>query len=36
MTKLTVNWEELPEEYIHLGGRGLTSTIIVDEVDPFV
>ena len=26
--------EEIPERYKHLGGRGLTSTLIYDEVDP--
>ncbi len=26
--------EEVPERYKNLGGRGLTSTLIYDEVDP--
>ncbi len=26
--------EEVPERYENLGGRGLTSTLIYDEVDP--
>ncbi|HFD39915.1 MAG TPA: aldehyde ferredoxin oxidoreductase, partial [Anaerolineae bacterium] len=34
MTDRSVSIEELPERYQHLGGRGLTSTIIYDEVDP--
>jgi aldehyde:ferredoxin oxidoreductase len=34
MTDLSVTYEELPEAYKELGGRGLTSTIIHDEVDP--
>ncbi len=34
MTKLTSKWEELPPKYFHLGGRGLTSTIVAEEVDP--
>jgi aldehyde:ferredoxin oxidoreductase len=34
MTDLSVTYEEVPEAYKALGGRGLSSTIIHDEVDP--
>jgi aldehyde:ferredoxin oxidoreductase len=34
MTDLTHTVEDLPEAYKYLGGRGLTSTIVHDEVDP--
>ncbi len=34
MTDLTAKYEDVPEKYKHLGGRGLTSSIIYDEVDP--
>jgi aldehyde:ferredoxin oxidoreductase len=34
MTDRTAKVEDLPQAYAHLGGRGLTSTIIHDEVDP--
>jgi aldehyde:ferredoxin oxidoreductase len=34
MTDLSVTFEEVPEAYKTLGGRGLSSTIIHDEVDP--
>ena len=34
MTNLTAIYEEVPEKYRLLGGRGLTSTIVADEVDP--
>ncbi len=34
MTDRTVAYEDVPEKYKLLGGRGLTSTIIYDEVDP--
>lgn len=34
MTDRTVLLEGLPEAYKYLGGRGLTSTIVHDEVDP--
>ncbi|MGB9777579.1 MAG: aldehyde ferredoxin oxidoreductase family protein [Anaerolineae bacterium] len=34
MTDRTVQYEEVPEKYRYLGGRGLTSSIIYDEVDP--
>ena len=34
MTDLSYSVEELPEAYKYLGGRGLTSTIVHDEVDP--
>ncbi|MDY0104990.1 MAG: aldehyde ferredoxin oxidoreductase N-terminal domain-containing protein, partial [Lentimicrobium sp.] len=34
MTSLTVSSEEVPEKWKGLGGRGLTSTIVADEVKP--
>jgi len=34
MTDQTVTYEDVPEAYRFLGGRGLTSFIICDEVDP--
>jgi aldehyde:ferredoxin oxidoreductase len=34
MTDRTAVLEDLPEKYKHLGGRGLTSTLVFDEVDP--
>jgi len=34
MTDRSLKLEEVPEKYQQLGGRGLTSTIIYDEVDP--
>jgi aldehyde:ferredoxin oxidoreductase len=34
MTDRSVTYEEVPEAYKTLGGRGLSSTIIYDEVDP--
>jgi aldehyde:ferredoxin oxidoreductase len=34
MTDQTVKFEEIPEKYQGLGGRGLTSTIVAEEVDP--
>ncbi|HID90186.1 MAG TPA: aldehyde ferredoxin oxidoreductase [Anaerolineae bacterium] len=34
MTDRTTAYEEMPEKYKFLGGRGLTSTIVYDEVDP--
>jgi len=34
MTDRTVAYEDVPEKLKFLGGRGLTSTIIHDEVDP--
>lgn len=34
MTDLSVRFEEVPEKYALLGGRGLTSSIIYDEVPP--
>ncbi len=34
MTDRTAVLEDLPAKYKHLGGRGLTSTIVFDEVDP--
>ncbi len=34
MTDRTAKLEEVPERYKNLGGRGLTSTLIYDEVDP--
>ena len=34
MTDLTATYEDVPEKYRLLGGRGLTSTIVADEVEP--
>ncbi len=34
MTDRSYKVEEVPEKYRQLGGRGLTSTIVYDEVDP--
>ncbi len=34
MTTLKVTAEEVPEKYALLGGRGLTSALVADEVDP--
>jgi len=34
MTDRTTAYEDVPEKYKFLGGRGLTSTIVYDEVDP--
>jgi len=34
MTDRTATYEDVPDKYKFLGGRGLTSTIICDEVDP--
>jgi aldehyde:ferredoxin oxidoreductase len=34
MTSLQTIWQNLPEKYRMLGGRGLTSRIIADEVPP--
>jgi len=34
MSDLSCKLKEVPEQYRTLGGRGLTSTIIYDEVDP--
>jgi len=34
MTKQTVKVEEIPQEYVGLGGRGLTSIMINNEVPP--
>src|SRR3972149_4204287 len=34
LTDLTVSREEAPEEYALLGGRSLTSRIVLREVDP--
>jgi aldehyde:ferredoxin oxidoreductase len=34
MTDRSVTLEDLPEAYKYLGGRGLTSTLVSDEVDP--
>ena len=34
MNKLEANHEDLPKDYQTLGGRGLTSTIVSDEVPP--
>ena len=34
MTTQTITFEEVKKDYELLGGRGLTSQIISDEVDP--
>ncbi len=34
MTDRSVSLEEIPDRYQQLGGRGLTSTLIAEEVDP--
>jgi aldehyde:ferredoxin oxidoreductase len=34
MTDRTAVLGDLPDKYKHLGGRGLTSTLVFDEVDP--
>jgi len=34
MSERTAAYEEVPDAYRELGGRGLTSTIVCDEVDP--
>lgn len=34
MTDRSAKLEDVPERYQYLGGRGLTSTVIYDEVDP--
>jgi aldehyde:ferredoxin oxidoreductase len=34
MTTLTTAYEDVPEAYRFLGGRGLTSSIVFDEVEP--
>jgi aldehyde:ferredoxin oxidoreductase len=34
MTDRTATYEDVPKKYQHLAGRGLTSTMIYDEVDP--
>ena len=34
MTKLEAKFEDLPEDFVALGGRALTSTIVAKEVDP--
>ncbi|HUX77584.1 MAG TPA: aldehyde ferredoxin oxidoreductase C-terminal domain-containing protein [Anaerolineae bacterium] len=34
MTDRTATYEDVPEKYKFLGGRGLSSTIVCDEVDP--
>ncbi|MFX0001535.1 MAG: aldehyde ferredoxin oxidoreductase N-terminal domain-containing protein, partial [Candidatus Hermodarchaeota archaeon] len=34
MTNLEANFEDLPEEFKELGGRGMTSTIVAKEVPP--
>ena len=34
MTDRTAAYEDVPDKYKFLGGRGLTSTIVHDEVDP--
>jgi len=34
MTSRTAVYEDVPDKYKFLGGRGLTSTVVCDEVDP--
>ncbi|MBY9012076.1 MAG: aldehyde ferredoxin oxidoreductase [Candidatus Lokiarchaeota archaeon] len=34
MTKLEAKFEDLPTDFVALGGRALTSTIVANEVDP--
>ena len=34
MTNLKTSYEDIPEQYQGLGGRGLTSAIVASEVDP--
>lgn len=34
MSNLKHKYEVLPEKYKHLGGRALTSSIVLDEIDP--
>jgi aldehyde:ferredoxin oxidoreductase len=34
MTDRTTTYEDVPDDYALLGGRGLTSTMVCDEVDP--
>lgn len=34
MTRKSINVEEVPEKYFDLGGRGLTSVLVNDEVPP--
>jgi len=34
MTTLKATYEEVPEKWARWGGRGLTSSIVIDEVDP--
>ncbi|RLD05214.1 MAG: aldehyde ferredoxin oxidoreductase [Chloroflexi bacterium] len=34
MSDLKATYEEMPEKWARWGGRGLTSTIVIDEVDP--
>jgi len=34
MSSLEITMEELPEKYLKLSGRGLTSRVVVDEVNP--
>gem|GEM_PF-2610840 len=34
MTNLTVSSEDVPEQWKRFGGRGLTSTIVAQEVKP--
>ena len=34
MSNLSSKWEKVPKKYDHLGGRGITSTIVANEVDP--
>ncbi len=34
MSNLTANFEDIPEAYAGMGGRGLTSSVVAKEVDP--
>lgn len=34
MSDLSVKWEDVKEEWKHLGGRGMTSSIVAEEVPP--
>jgi len=34
LSKMTVKEEKIPANYKYLGGRGLTSTIVFNEINP--
>jgi aldehyde:ferredoxin oxidoreductase len=34
MSELETKWEDIPDEYSLLGGRGITSRVVLDEVEP--